>query len=99
MRRLAFAVATVLPLVAAGVAVAQPAQLTNNQMDKVSAGFLEIDQSNTSATILSMFFRTSLFVTTPNTITCTTCYLVINSPVFSVASQFGPGVPLATFPP
>jgi len=99
MRRLAFSVAAVLPFFVAGAVAAQPAQLTNDQMDKVSAGFLEIDRSNTSVTAVSIFFRPYLLDPTPNTIVCSSCYLVINSSLLSVASQFGPGIPSATFPP
>ena len=76
----------------AGVALAQqPIQLTNKQMDQVTAGFLEIDLSNTSATAVSIFQRGYLTDSTPNGITCPGCYLVINSPTFSVAAQFGSG--------
>jgi hypothetical protein len=88
MRRLGIA-AAVLAL-GAGAAAAQPVQLTNNQMDKVSAGFLEIDRSNATVTILSIFFRPDLLEPTPNTIDCPTCYLRIVTPTISVASQFGP---------
>jgi hypothetical protein len=75
----------------ASVALAQPpVQLTSEQMDKVTAGFLEIDVSNTSATAVSRFQRPYLTDPTPNFITCPGCYLLINSPTFSVAAQFGP---------
>ena len=74
----------------ASVALAQPLQLTSAQMDKVTAGFLEIDVSNTSATAVSLFQRPYLTDPTPNFITCPGCYLLINSPTFSVAAQFGP---------
>lgn len=99
MRRWAFSLTAALSLFVAGAAAAQSVQLTNNQMDKVSAGFLEIDRGNTGTTVLSMFFRPSIFDPTPNTINCSSCYLQINSPVLSIASQFGPGPLLATFPP
>jgi hypothetical protein len=79
-----------LPLLA-GVAVAQtPMQLSDKQLDRVSAGFLELDFSNTSATAVSIFQRPYLTDSTPNTIVCPGCYLVINSATFSVAAQFGP---------
>jgi hypothetical protein len=75
----------------ASVALAQPpVQLTSEQMDKVTAGFLEIDVSNTSATAVSLFQRAYLTEPTPNFIDCPGCYLLINSPTFSVAAQFGP---------
>ena len=75
----------------ASVALAQPpVQLTSEQMDKVTAGFLEIDVSNTSATAVSLFQRAYLTEPTPNFIACPGCYLLINSPTFSVAAQFGP---------
>ena len=85
----------------ASVALAQPpVQLTSEQMDKVTAGFLEIDVSNTSATAVSLFQRAYLTEPTPNFITCRGCYLLINSPTFSVAAQFGPTFsPGTQFPP
>jgi len=85
----------------AGAAMAQqPVQLTSEQMDKVTAGFLEIDVSNTSATAVSLFQRAYLTEPTPNFITCPGCYLLINSPTFSVAAQFGPTFSSGTqFPP
>jgi hypothetical protein len=85
----------------AGAAMAQqPVQLTSEQMDKVTAGFLEIDVSNTSATAVSLFQRAYLTEPTPNFITCRGCYLLINSPTFSVAAQFGPTFSSGTqFPP
>jgi hypothetical protein len=89
MRRLGFALAVVLSSVT-GIAAAQSVQLTNNQMDKVAAGHLEIDVSNVSITISDLWFRTSLDVPTGNHIVCPNCYLNITSPVFSLASKFGP---------
>jgi len=84
-----------------GLALAQqPRQLNDKQMDKVTAGFLEIDLSNTSATAVSLFQRAYLTEPTPNFIVCPGCYLLINSPTFSVASQFGPTFSAGTqFPP
>lgn len=78
-----------LPFLVA-TASAAPQQLSDTQMDKVSAGFLEIDVSNTSLTVLSLFFRPFLLDDSPNTIGCPTCYLLIVSPAFSIASSFGP---------
>ena len=89
MRRLGYALAVVLPFVT-DIAAAQPVQLTNNQMDKVAAGHFEIDVSNVSVTMVDLWFRTSFDVPTGNHIVCSACYLNITSPVFSIASKFGP---------
>jgi hypothetical protein len=75
-----------LPLLA-GVALAQePLKLSDQQMDKVTAGWdlREIDISNTSVTAVAIYQRPS------NTISCSACFLLINNPAFSVASAFGP---------
>ena len=74
----------VIPFLTA-TALAQPAQLTENQMDSVTAGFrfLETDVSNTSWTRVSVYEGA-------NTIACDSCYLLINNPAISVASNFGP---------
>lgn len=66
-------------------AMAQPAQLSESQMDSVTAGFsfLETDVSNTSWTRVSVYEGA-------NTIACSSCYLLLNSPAISVASNFGP---------
>jgi len=79
-----------LSLIASTALAQEPLQLTSEQMDKVTAGFLEIDLSNTSATAVSRFQRPYLTDPTPNFITCPGCYLLINSATFSVAAQFGP---------
>jgi hypothetical protein len=84
MKRLLYGLAA-LPLLA-GVALAQePVQLSNQQMDQVTAGWdlLEIDQSNTSLTAVAVYQHPS------NTISCASCYLLLNSPAISVASMFG----------
>ena len=78
-----------LPFLAAA-AMAQPLQLTDSQMDRVSAGFLEVDVGNTSLTIVSIFQRPYLTDPTPNTIGCAGCYLLIVTPTISVAAHFGP---------
>ena len=84
MRRLLYGLAA-LPFVA-GVALAQgptgPVPLTNQQMDQVTAGWdlLELDRSNTSITAVSVY-------NTPNTISCSGCYLLINNKAISVASM------------
>lgn len=83
MKRLLYGLAA-LPLLA-GVALAQePMQLTSQQMDKVTAGWdlLEIDLSNTSLTAVAVYQHPS------NTISCSSCYLLINNPAISVASMF-----------
>jgi hypothetical protein len=77
-----------LPLLAA-TSLAQPQPLADKQMDKVSAGHLEIDVSNTSTTVVSIWRQVYLTDGSPNTISCSTCYLLILSPTFSVSSQFG----------
>jgi hypothetical protein len=79
-----------LSLIASIALAQQPTQLTSEQMDRVTAGFLEIDVSNTSATAVSRFQRPYLTDPTPNFIACPGCYLLINSATFSVAAQFGP---------
>jgi hypothetical protein len=89
MKRLLHGIAA-LPFLAGVASAQEPMQLTNQQMDKVTAGFLEIDMSNTSVTAVSRFQRGYLTDPTPNVITCPGCYLLINSPTFSVAAQFGP---------
>jgi hypothetical protein len=63
----------------AGIAWAQqPMQLTNKQMDRVTAGTFIEEISNTSATAVSIFQTPSLLESTPNAFTCSDCYLVIN---------------------
>jgi hypothetical protein len=79
-----------LPFFAGIAAAQQPVQLTSDQMDKVTGGTLIIEMSNTSATAVSLFQRAYLTEPTPNVIVCPGCYLVINSPTFSIAAQFGP---------
>ena len=89
MKRIVRGVAS--PSLFAGAALAQqPVQLTSEQMDKVTAGALILETSNTSATVVSLFQRTYLTEPTPNLVLCPGCYLLINSPTFSVAAQFGP---------
>ena len=102
MKKLVHALA-VLPLLAATAAAeptqpTQPTQLSDNQLDKVSAGFLEIDVSNTSLTAISIFGRPFLTEPTGNFLTCPGCFLLIVTPTFSVGSQFGP-TPGVTAPP
>ena len=55
----------------ASVALAQPpVQLTSEQMDKVTAGTLILETSNTSATVVSLFQRAYLSEPTPNLVLC-----------------------------
>lgn len=89
MGRLHYGLAALL-LLSSGPALAQPTQLSNAEMDRVSAGFFELDVSNTSATAISIFQRTNFFTTAHDTIVCSGCYLQIDSPTISIASQFGP---------
>jgi hypothetical protein len=64
---------------------AQPMQLSENQMDSVTAGFslTEVDISNTTWTAVSVWEPGG------NTISCSACYLSVTSPALSVASVFG----------
>jgi hypothetical protein len=86
-------------LLLSGAAFAQsPVQLTDQQMDRVTAGFLTVDGSNTSSTVVSIFQRAWLTEPTGNFVICSGCYLVINTPTISVASQFGPNGVFTTPP-
>lgn len=83
MKKLLYGLAA-LPLLA-GVALAdQPMQLSDKQMDKVTAGFdlNVIERSNTSWTQVSIYGA--------GLIPCNQCYLTISSRPFSVQSAFGP---------
>jgi hypothetical protein len=92
-----------LPLLA-GVALAEtpkqsnvakhPMQLSELQMDKVTAGWdlREIDVFNTGIVWVSVYERTNTAApvfTTGNTIVCPSCYLLINNFAISVGSQIG----------
>jgi len=83
------------------VAVAKkPTQLNEKQMDKVTAGFrlLEIDVSNTSWTLISVYsgsLPAPSTGTTPVSGSCPNCYLSLSSPALSIYSAFGPGNPIA----
>jgi hypothetical protein len=101
-----------LPLLA-GVASAEtpkstapakkPAQLSEKQMDKVTAGWklLELDTSNTSWTeVLVYQSRTNALPavgtgSTPASGSCPNCYLSMTSPALSIYSAFGPFSPIA----
>lgn len=83
MKRLLYGLAA-LPLLA-GVALAgQPMQLSDKQMDNVTAGFdlNVIERSNTSWT------QVSIYSTAP--VSCSLCYLSISSRPFSIELAFGP---------
>ncbi len=97
MRKIIYALA-ILPL-AAATALAQPKQLTDRQMDSVNAGFSELDIFNTGLVVVSLFFRPYLTDPTPNFVSCPTCYLVISTPTFSVASSIGQPPTLPVTPP
>jgi hypothetical protein len=77
-----------------GAALAQPAQLSESQMDWVTAGFhmAELDNSNTSTSAITIGL---------GPIVCQTCYLNIQSTAVTVVSNFGQtivGMPVATPP-
>jgi hypothetical protein len=82
MKALLYGIAA-LPFVAT-LASAEPLQLTSNQMDKVTAGFVfrELTPSNTSLTELSVYAGPL----SP----CDSCYLRIETSSISVQSQMGP---------
>ena len=78
-----------LPLLM-GIGMAQQswaAQLSDAQMDKVTAGFgfRETDNANSSWTQVSLYSG----ALTP----CTVCFLHISNPALSIESKFGPGAP------
>lgn len=84
MKKLLLGVAALPFLV--GIAVAgEPLQLTDGQMDKVTAGWAlhELDVSNTSWTEVSVYAG-------PLTIACPSCFLNISSASVSIQSHFGP---------
>ena len=81
--------AIALPLLM-GIGMAQQswaAQLSDAQMDKVTAGFdfRETDNANTSWTQVSLYAGPL----TP----CAVCFLNISNPALSIESKFGPGAP------
>lgn len=79
-----------LPFFAAA-ASAHPVQLSDKQMDKINAGFLEITTSNQSLNVISLWRVASIRdETTPNFIKCDSCFLLISSPTFAVAAAFSP---------
>jgi hypothetical protein len=68
----------------------RPIQLTAQQMDKVNGGHFELDVSNTSVVQISLFGRAFLTEPTGNSISCSTCFLLINSPTFAIGVSFAP---------
>ncbi len=64
--------AALLPLLAGVASAAQPVQLTDTQMDKVTAGWslLETDVTNTSATAIAIY--------SGSLAPCAACYLDLN---------------------
>ena len=81
--------AIALPLLM-GIGMAQQswaAQLSDAQMDKVTAGFgfRETDNANSSWTQVSLYAGPLL--------PCDICFLAIRNPALSVESKFGPGRP------
>jgi hypothetical protein len=83
MRKLLCGLAA-LPFLASVALADQPVQLSDKQMDKVTAGFdlRKTEISNTSWTQISIYAG----ALTP----CSACYLSILSRPFSVESAFGP---------
>lgn len=83
-----------LPFLAGAAFAGGPVSLSDNQMDRVTAGFdfLELDISNTSTTMVA--------VNQPAVFTCATCYLNVvdtwfgtGRPHIQILSQFGPPPP------
>jgi len=96
MKRFLYGLAA-LPLLVGGASAQEPARLapepmrlTNQQMDKINAGHLEIDVSNTSTITIDLFGRAYLTEPTGNSISCPDCFLLINSPTFAISAKFGP---------
>ena len=68
----------------------QPVQLSDSQMDSVTAGFTfqEEDSSNTSWTQVRVWQAAQ--EPGGNNIICGKCYIMVNSPALSIGSAFGP---------
>lgn len=79
-----------LPLLMGTASAHEPVRLTSQQMDKINAGHLEIDVSNTSTIIIDLFGRAYLTEPTGNSVSCSSCFLLINSPTFAIGAKFGP---------
>lgn len=84
MKRLLYGLVA-LPFIASVALAGQPTQLSDQQMDKVTAGFTfdEITISNTSWTQVAIGFNPAL-------VPCSACYLTIVSPPFSIQSAMQP---------
>jgi hypothetical protein len=82
-----------LPFLAGVAAAGQPMQLSDNQMDKVTAGFAFniIETSNTSWTQI----RADADEGGGSLVSCGACYLTITNNALSVQAAFGslPNVP------
>ncbi len=95
MKRL-LCVLTVIPFLSAAALahaaplLSQPVQLSDSQMDVVTAGFTfqEEDMSNTSWTQVRVWQAAQM--TGGNNIICGKCYIMVNSPALSIGSAFGP---------
>jgi hypothetical protein len=76
-----------LPFFAAVALAGQPMQLSDKQMDKVTAGFEFniIEVSNTSWIQVVAYP-----ITAGAPVACPACYLTITSPSLNVQSAFGP---------
>jgi hypothetical protein len=82
--------AALLALAGAAYA-AEPLKLSSGQMDKVIAGWdlFEIVSSNTSGTLVSIYQQPTEGNPGGNLVGCSSCYLIMSNPTFSVASFFG----------
>jgi hypothetical protein len=87
MKKALFGLLALPLLTGAAMAAQQPVQLTNAQMDHVTAGWYlsETDGSNTSWTHVSVY--------TDPYYCCSSCYLNLTSSSISVQSKFGPSAP------
>jgi hypothetical protein len=90
MKRLICGLAAAASLLASTGVRAQPIELSSPELDQVNAGFLEIDTSNTSYVVISIFQRPYMMDWTGNSLTCQGCYLMIDTPTIAVGARFGP---------
>jgi hypothetical protein len=76
-----------LPFLASVALAGQPMQLTDKQMDNVTAGFEFniIEVSNTS-----WIQAVAYPITAGAPVPCSACYLTITSPALNVQAAFGP---------
>jgi predicted signal transduction protein with EAL and GGDEF domain len=86
MNKLLYGLAA-LPFLASAAMAQPPVQLSDSQMDKVTAGWslTEMDVSNTSVTLVAVY---------PAAVpaACATCFLDIRTPAISVQSIIKGGV-------